>query len=103
MARLRKRVRGLAGFFGYDLDDPARLSSFTVTGSPRGTTLTGAELRRRRADFPELARLDKPVTPWAGNQMLTPGALGGGRRAGRRRSAPRVVTAQSGTLMGLRR
>jgi hypothetical protein len=76
IALLRKRVDGLAGFFGYDLDDPHRVTPLGVDGSPRRKTLTGAELGRRRDDFPELVQLDEPKTPWGGNRMLTPEALG---------------------------
>jgi hypothetical protein len=76
IALLRKRVGGIAGFFGYDLDDPDRVTPLTIEGSPRSKTLTGAELGRRRDEFPELVQLDEPKTPWVGNRMLTPEALG---------------------------
>jgi hypothetical protein len=76
IAVLRKRVGGIADFFGYDLDDADRLTPLAVEGSPRHKTLTGAELARRRDEFPELVALDEPKTPWVGNRMLTPEALG---------------------------
>jgi hypothetical protein len=76
VAVLRKRVDGMAGFFGYDLDDAEVVTPMTVEGSPRQKTLTGTELGRRRDEFPELVQLDKPMTPWVGNQMLTPEAIG---------------------------
>jgi hypothetical protein len=48
----------------------------TASGSPRKKTLTGDDLATRRAEFPQLEELDKVNTPWVGNQMLTPEAIG---------------------------
>lgn len=76
IAVMRKRVGGLAAFYGYDLDDVDTFTPMTASGSPRKKTLTGVDLATRRAEFPELAELDKVNTPWVGNQMLTPEAIG---------------------------
>ena len=76
LAILREKTGRLAAFYGYDLDDPAASAPMTVDGSPRRRTLTGTDLRARRAQFPELTELDEPMTPWVGNQMLTPKTLG---------------------------
>jgi len=75
-AVMRKRVGGLAAFYGYDLDDVDTFTPMTAAGSPRKKTLTGDDLATRRAEFPELVELDKVNTPWVGNQMLTPEAIG---------------------------
>lgn len=76
IAVMRKRVGGLAAFYGYDLDDVDTFTPMTAAGSPRKKTLTGTDLTARRAEFPELVELDKVNTPWVGNQMLTPEAIG---------------------------
>jgi hypothetical protein len=73
---MRKKVGGIAGFFGYDLDEATTVTPLTVEGSPRVKTLTGTELGRRRDAFAHLAQLDEPMTPWFGNRMLTPEAIG---------------------------
>ena len=76
IAVMRKRVGGLASFYGYDLDDVDTFTPMTAPGSERKKTLTGTDLAKRRAEFPELVELDKVNTPWVGNQMLTPEAIG---------------------------
>ncbi len=76
IALMRKKVGGIAGFFGYDLDDATTVTPLAVEGSPRAKTLTGTELGQRRDAFPHLAQLDEPMTPWFGNRMLTPEAIG---------------------------
>jgi hypothetical protein len=76
VAYLKSKADGLFEFFGYDPDDPDALAPLTVEGTARVKTLTGAELARRRDAFPELTQLDKPMTPWFGNRMLTPEAIG---------------------------
>jgi hypothetical protein len=76
IATLEDKVGGLFAFFGYDQQDPDALTPLTVEGSPRKKTLTGTELGQRRDAFPELTQLDEPMTPWFGNRMLTPEAIG---------------------------
>jgi len=76
LALLKEKTRRLAPFYGYDVDDPWNLASVAVEGSPRKRTLTGSDLVARRAQFADLTELDTPMTPWIGNQMLTPKALG---------------------------
>ena len=76
VAYLNEKAGGLFEFFGYDRNDPDALTPLTVEGSPRTKTLTGTELAQRRDAFPQLKQLDKPMTPWFGNRMLTPEAIG---------------------------
>jgi hypothetical protein len=71
------RVGDLAGFYGYDLTDPEKLTPFDVPSSPGRVTMTGAMLTERIAMFPALkAEFEREITPWAGNRMLTPEAFG---------------------------
>jgi hypothetical protein len=101
LAVLRERAGELAPFYGYDMDDPTALSPMvTGTDGPRRRTLTGTEVAARKAEFPELkAELEKEITPWAGNRMLTPDAVGIVRGAGRKAAkkaapaAPKAATA----------
>jgi hypothetical protein len=85
MAELHRAVGDLVDFFGYSLDDPGKLDTFADSASPRRTTLTGNEIVARKTAFPAQALLlERPVVPWAGNQMLTPQAFGRLTRKGSR-------------------
>jgi hypothetical protein len=77
MQVLVDRVGELAGFYGYDLTNPETLTPFDVPSSPGRVTITGTMLAERIAMFPGLkAELERDITPWAGNRMLTPEAFG---------------------------
>jgi hypothetical protein len=92
MQVLVDKAGDLAGFYGYDLTDPERLSPFHVPSAPGRVTLTGTMLAERKAMFPALsAELDREITPWAGNRMLTPEAFGVLQGPGRK---PGVAPAQ---------
>lgn len=95
IAVLTAKAGALAEFYGYDVADAAALAPMTVPGSTRVMTLTGTELVARKALFPLLAKeFDRQITPWAGNQMLTPGAFGIVKGAGRK-AAKKPVAAQA--------
>ena len=76
LAALRAGVGRLPAFYGYHMDDVSALDPMTAEGSPRARTLTGTDLAARRAQFPDYVELDKEMTPWFGNRMLTPDAAG---------------------------
>jgi hypothetical protein len=85
LAVLTAKAGALAGFYGYDVADAAALEPMTAPGSTHRKTLTGTELAARKALFPQLAtELEREITPWAGNRMLTPGAIGIVKGAGRK-------------------
>jgi hypothetical protein len=71
-------------------------------------TLTGTELAARKAQFPQLAaELDREITPWAGNRMLTPDAIGivkgAGRKAAKKAVAPPAAPPADGLSRQARR
>jgi hypothetical protein len=97
---LRAKAGGLATLYGYDVDDSTALAPMAVPGSPRKKTLTGTEVVARRAEFPALApELDRELTAWAGNRMLTPEAFGvlsrRGSRAAKKSTAAAPAPEQS--------
>ena len=63
-----------------------------VPGTPGRKTLTGTELAVRKAQFPQLAaEFDREITPWAGNRMLTPEAVGIIQGPGRKKAAKKTA------------
>lgn len=86
LAVLREKTGELAPFYGYDMDDPNALAPMvSENDGPRRKTLTGTEVAARKSEFPELkAELEREITPWAGNKMLTPDAAGIVRGSGRK-------------------
>ena len=92
LAVLATKAGALAPFYGYDIADATALAPMTAPGSTHSKTLTGTEMARHKAEFPELAaELEREITPWAGNKMLTPGAFdiiaGAGRKAAKKGAA----------------
>ena len=105
LAVLTEKAGPLAGFYGYDTSDPHALAPITVAGSPRVKTLTGTDLAVRKAAHPQLAAaLEQELTPWVGNQMLKPGALGivegKGRQAAKKTAAPAAPVAKARPATG---
>ena len=92
LATLTTKVRDLAPFYGYDIEDPEALAPMDVPGTPGRKTLTGTELAVRKAQFPQLAaEFDREITPWAGNRMLTPEAVGIIQGPGRKAKAAKTA------------
>lgn len=97
LAILKTKAGPLAPFYGYDIDDATALAPMTAPGTAHQKTLTGTEVAARKAEFPELTELlEADITPWAGNRMLTPSAVGLVTGPGRSKAAQMAPAAAKG-------